>query len=347
MEKAVWEQTRTGQIEVLEPRLKKPITILVGIPALNESSTIGHVISNICLKTDGVTDLRIVVVDDGSTDDTGQVARSFGAHVIRHNSNRGLGAAFQSLIQYAVQMGADVLVTIDADGQFDPKGIPTLIGPVLAGQASVVTASRFLDPALTPAMPWAKRWGNRRVAGLVSSLTGNRYYDVSCGFRAYSKEALLRLTVYHSFTYTHETFLDLASKGLSIMEIPMVVKGTRECGTSRVARNLAKYAIETALILFRSYRDRNALRLCSYLSLILFVTGAMLFIASLVTVLQEGSWLKWAAMSGGALMFLAVAVFFFGFLADSANCLRRNQEEILYLLRQQAGCDAEAAKTTE
>jgi glycosyltransferase involved in cell wall biosynthesis len=336
----VARQTAVSGLGVLDPADRTLKTVLVGMPALNESATIGAVIKNIPLHIEGVGQVDVVVVDDGSTDETSAVSRSLGAYVIRHDSNRGLGAAFQTLVQRALTTKADVLVTIDADGQFEPWDIPVLLRPILERRASVVTASRFLDPTLTPEMPWVKKWGNRRVARLVSRLTGNRYHDVSCGFRAYSRDALLRLTVYHSFTYTHETFLDLASKGLSIVEVPLAVRGTRESGTSRVARNLLKYAVETSLILLRSYRDRKVLRLCGYLALLLLSAGLALFIASLMTFLEHGSWLKWAAFSGGALMFLGVAVFFFGFLADSANCLRRNQEEILYLLRCKTGNDS-------
>ena len=216
--------------------------LLVGIPAYNEAATITDVIERIPKQVNGVDGVDVVVVDDGSTDDTGALAQAAGAAVVRHARNSGVGVAFQSLVRHALETRADLLVTIDADGQFNADHIPQLIAPIVSGGALVSTASRFMDPALVPDMPRVKKWGNKRVARLVSRLTGFEYHDVSCGFRAYSRESLLRLTIYHSFTYTHETFLDLAAKRVSIEEVPLAVRGVREVGQSKIAASVLRYA---------------------------------------------------------------------------------------------------------
>lgn len=316
--------------------------VVVGLPAYNEARTIRSVIGGIpvtlsvdaeSVDADVEVAVEVVVVDDGSSDGTASEARQAGAHVVRHAQNAGVGTAFQTLYRYALERSADILVTLDADGQFDAADIPKLIAPIVEGRALVCTASRFLRQELAPRMPAIKRWGNARVAHLVSSLTGQRYADVSCGFRAYSREALLRLTVYHSFTYTHETFLDLAAKRIPIVEVPLSVRGTREFGESRVASSVLRYGLRTALIILRTYRDHQPLRLCSWLALLWALVGSLLLGGSFAAFLQTDSWLKWAALSGGAFWGIAVATLFFGFMADMATRQRLNQEEILYWLR--------------
>ncbi len=315
------------------------LRLVVGMPALDEAATIADVVARVPRSFVGVAEVQVVVVDDGSTDATAELARAAGAIVVRHPKNLGVGSAFQSLVRSALRMRADLLVTIDADGQFNPADIGTLIQPILQGDALVCTASRFLDASLVPEMPWVKKWGNRRVAALVSRLTGQKYFDVSCGFRAYAREALLHLTVRHSFTYTHETFLDLASKRVAIREVPLPVRGTREHGSSKVARSVVRYGARTATIMLRTYRDQRPVALCALLALPCVLVGLALLVWSYFHLMAQGTWLKWAAFAGGGGIALALAILFFGFMADIATRLRQNQEEILYWLRRQA--DAE------
>ena len=310
--------------------------LLVALPALNESATIREVINGIPRAVDGFDRVRVLVIDDGSTDDTGPLAESVGAEVVRHPQNRGVGAAFQSMVQFALMNGSDVMVTIDADGQFDPTQIPELIAPIVEGHAWVVTASRFRDPALVPKMPWIKKWGNRRVANLVNMLTGQRYADVSCGYRAYARDALLKLTVYHFFTYTHETLIDLASKRVPIAEVPLKVRGVRAVGESRIASNVWRYGWRTATIMLRTYRDQRPLQLCGWIAGLLVIIGTGFMASSVRQFFVTGSWLKWAAFTASALYGVAVLTLFFGFMLDIVTRLRRNQEEVLFWVRRAA-----------
>ena len=146
------------------------------------------------------------------------------------------------------------MVNIDGDRQFDPADIPKLIAPILNREADMVTASRFKDSALTPDMPPVKLVGNHMMSFLISRLCGQKFADVSCGFRAYSREALLQINLHGLFTYTQETFLDLVSKKLRIVEVPIRVtyfKGRQ----SRVAASILRYGLNTAAIILRIYRD--------------------------------------------------------------------------------------------
>src|SRR5688572_6054479 len=174
--------------------------LLVGVPCLNEAATIGAVLDAVPTRIDGVDDVVKLVVDDGSTDGTAREAVSHGAVVVSHGVNRGVGVAFQSMLRYAVENGFDALVSIDADGQFDAADIPRLVAPILERRADMVTGSRFVDRSFIPAtMPTMKRWGNDRMANLISALTGRRFHDVSCGYRAYGREALLNLNLHGRF----------------------------------------------------------------------------------------------------------------------------------------------------
>jgi glycosyltransferase involved in cell wall biosynthesis len=310
--------------------------LLVGIPAFDEEKSITAVVRAIPREVAGIASVRVLVVDDGSRDATARLAEDAGAFVLRHGENQGLGNAFRTMVRYAVAEKFDVLVTLDGDGQFDASQIPELLRPIQQRRSLVATASRFLDPALEPAMPWIKKWGNRRVAGMVSSLTGRRYADVSCGFRAYSRDALLLLTVHHPFTYTHETFLDLAAKRIPFAEVPLVVRGVREHGKSKMASSVFRYGIRTASILARTYRDHRPFEACAWLALPLALLAAFLFTTSFAQWQATGSWLKWAALSAAGLAAVATGLLFVGFLADILTRLRMNQEEILFWLRRGA-----------
>lgn len=311
------------------------LKLVVIIPALDEEKTVGDVIGNIPQAIPGVSRIQVLVVDDGSTDETGRVAREAGARVLRHASTRGVGAAFQTGVREAIEMGADVVVNIDADGQFDPQDIPKLITPIIEKKADCVTASRFIDPDLTPEMPFWKRWGNRRMSRLIGRLTGQRWHDVSCGMRAYSRRAALSLNLIGRFTYTQEVFLALSMKGLSILEVPVKVRGEREYGRSRVARSLWRYAFQTMKIILRCHRDYYPMRFFGRIALILGVVGLACWGFLLVHYLHFGKFSphKWAGFVGATFVGLAVFALQFGIIGDMLNRHRLYLEEILYHAR--------------
>jgi glycosyltransferase involved in cell wall biosynthesis len=207
--------------------------LLVIMPALNEAESIGGVIREIPEEIEGIDSIEVLVVDDGSTDDTVAVAREAGASVISLHANMGLGVAMQTGIDEAVRRRVGYAVNIDSDGQFDPKDIPKVLAPLLAGQADFASASRFKDKSLIPAMPMVKRWGNWGMSKIVSWICGQSFADVSCGFRAYTRETMLQLVLSGDFTYTQESFILLAQRNRRIVEVPLTVRGVREKGKSR------------------------------------------------------------------------------------------------------------------
>jgi glycosyltransferase involved in cell wall biosynthesis len=306
--------------------------LLVALPALDEEKTVADVIRGIPRDVSGVASVDVLVVDDGSRDRTAVEAAAAGARVLRHASTRGLGAAFGTALREAIETGADLLVSIDADGQFDPGDIRALVAPVLAGEADFATASRFMDPDLVPVMPAARLWGNRMIARLISRLTGEAFTDVSCGLRCYGRRAVLTLNPMGRFTYTQEVFLNLAFKQLRITEVPVAVRGEREHGSSRVAGSLWRYAFNTAGIIFRCYRDYRPLRFFGALAAALLLPAAALGVFLLAHYLDTGSFSphKWAGFTGTALAGLGVLMLFMGLIGDMLARHRVYLEELLY-----------------
>ncbi len=318
-----------------DPNAGSELRLLVAIPCLNESATIAEVVRAVPRNLDRVTEVDVVVIDDGSTDDTAEQAQRAGATVLRHPVNRGVGAAFQSAVAYAVENAYDLMVNIDGDRQFDPADIPKLVAPVLAGQASMVTASRFLDPSLVPEMPAVKRIGNRMMSYLISRLVRIRYADVSCGFRCYSREALLHLNLHGAFTYTQETFLDFAAKRLPIKEVPIRVVYFPD-RKSRVAGSIWRYSVNAAKIIFRGYRDYFPLRFFWSLALLFAVPGLALAVMFFRHYLRTGmfSGYLFAGFSAAFLIGMATLFLVVGIVADMLDRIRANQERILFLLKQ-------------
>jgi glycosyltransferase involved in cell wall biosynthesis len=290
--------------------------LLVMMPALNEEASIGAVLDRVPRQIDGVSSVEILVIDDGSTDRTVEIARSHGASVLSHGRNLGVGAALQTGLAEAIRRGVSIAVNIDSDGQFSPEDIAKLAEPVIRGRADFVTASRFKDPTLVPEMPRLKLWGNWGMSRIVSSLVRQNFADVSCGFRAYGREALLHLVLLGQFTYTQESFLVLSRHGLRMTEMPMKVRGVREHGTSRIASNLWRYAWRTVGIMYSFLRD--------YYPSILFNNAAALFL-----ILSLG----FAGFVSAFLFGLSAMLVALGQVAEMVARLRSVQERQLYLVR--------------
>lgn len=301
--------------------------ICVVIPAYNEERLIGGVIDKIPEYVD-----HVVVIDDGSTDATAKVARDKGAIVVSHRKNRGVGAAFQTAVQKTLELKSDVMVNVDADGQFDPGDIWILIDPIIDGEADVVTASRFKDKNLMPRMPWSKYLGNIAMSWLISLLTGQRLYDVSCGFRAYSRETLMRLNLFGEFTYTQETLLDLVFKNIAIKEVPLMIKGKRDYGRSKITNNLFRYAYRALKIIFRAFRDYKPLKFFGCMSGFFIAIGLIMELTLFWHYIYRGRFTpyKFIGFIGGFFVAIGLLIFITGLLADILHRIKITQEEILY-----------------
>ena len=309
---------------------------IIYLPAFNEAENIEQVINNLPRELSGVDQIEILVVDDGSTDETALIAQRVNARVISHHKNRGLGIAFQNAVKYSVNNGADILVSIDADGQFDPDEIPAMISPLLNGKYHMVTANRF-ESGKPHNMPGMKYWGNKQVSRIVSLVSGVKFMDVSCGFRTYSREALYHLNLFGAYSYTHEAILNLVFKGLTIAEHPIQVKYFPE-RKSRIASNLFKYMINTSKIIFRSMLDYRPLFLFGNLGIacLLVAFGFVGYLMGFYFMTGAFTPYKSFGFIGLGFGIFGLLIIFIGLVADMLNRIRLNQDKILYKMNLQA-----------
>jgi glycosyltransferase involved in cell wall biosynthesis len=314
--------------------------LIVVILAYNEAQNIEKVIKAIPSSIPGVDTIQTIVINDGSKDATAVIAQMAGATVISHSGNKGVGQSFQTGLIAALENNADILVNIDGDGQFLPEEIPLLIQPILENKADFVPANRFVDSngmvKRPEYMSRIKFWGNKVMANLIGGLTRDKFDDVSCGFRAYSREAMLQLNLSGVFTYTQETFLDLSFKKLRIFPVPVTIRYFPD-RKSRVAGNLFTYTLRTLNIILRTYRDFRPLRFFIYLGLPPFLLGisSSIFVMIFYFLNQQFTPYKAVAFAGIYLTTLGLLLFIVGFLADMFMHFKQNLDKLIYFEKRQ------------
>ena len=192
---------------------KPNMLIVAAIPAFNEE----HTIAKLVLEAQKHVDV-VLVCDDGSTDSTAEIAERMGADVIRHDRNLGYGAALKTLFTVARELNADVLVTLDGDGQHDPSEIPSLVDPVLENKADIVLGSRFLNKE--NGVPRYRRWGIQLISKLTGAVSKHRFLDAQCGFRVYGRKALNGLDlVENGMGSSVEILVKAKKQGLTVAEV--------------------------------------------------------------------------------------------------------------------------------
>ncbi len=245
------------------------------IPSFNEESTLGLVISEIPKKIPKIDSIQILVIDDGSTDKTAELAKKNGAIVLSHKSNCGLAKTFRDGLEYALlELGADIIVNTDADFQYNQKQIPLLVKPILDGKADLVLGSRFAGNI--EYMPFQNRLGNILATKAVALVSELPITDGQTGFRAFSREAALRLNVLSNYTYTQETILQASYHKLTIVEVPIDFR--KRLGKSRLISSMIGYARQSILVLLMGYLNYKPLKVFLAVGGSLFAVG---FIAGL------------------------------------------------------------------
>jgi len=307
--------------------------LVVVIPAYNEEKTIGKVLKNIPKKLRKIEKVETIVIDDGSTDKTKEIAKKFKAIVISNGKNLGLGKTFRKGINEALKRKADIIVTIDADGQFNAKDIPKLIEPILRNEADMVTASRFLKDSECN-IPLIKKMGNKFFTKLINLLTKSNFTDTQCGFRAYSREAALNLNLFGNYTYTQEVFLDLLNKGFRIKEIPVKVVYSKK-RKSRLVKSLASYGFNALAIITRTVRDHNPLKFFGIPGIFIFSIGfasGLFMVFWYITHRATKPFTSLITFSS-AMLTLGFLLIILAFMADMFNRIRMIQEEILVKIK--------------
>jgi glycosyltransferase involved in cell wall biosynthesis len=309
------------------------MNLTIYMPALNEEEGLREVIKDLPKNIPSIDNINILVVDDGSTDNTARIAKESGASVVSHNINKGVGSAFQSAVQFALENSADILVSIDADRQFNSKQIPDIIQPILRNKADMVTGNRF-SKGMPENMPKSKYWGNTQMSRLISLISGQKFRDVSCGFRAYNREALLRLNLFGAFTYTQETILDMVYKGLRVVEFPVDIKYFKN-RKSRVAGSILNYTFRTSKIILKTLRDYKPMLFFGGMGGVSMLVGLVFEIFMFTHYFLTSSFTPYKSFGfiGLGFIIFGLLLVIVGLLADMFNRVRINQERIIYELK--------------
>lgn len=297
---------------------------------LNEEKTIGELLDRIPKHIEGIDEIITMVVDDGSTDNTVNIAKQHGALVFSNHTQKKLAYSFQLAINKSLEMDSDISVNIDGDLQFLPEEIPHLVAPIVEGKADLVAGNRFSQNKPTD-MAIGKYLGNKLGAYVISKLTQNNFTDVTCGFRAYSKEAMLNMNINSKYTYTQESFQLLASKNLNIIQLPITIKYYKG-RKSRVVKSILNFITVSAFNIIRAFRDFAPIKFFGFLGSIPFLFGlaSMTFVGIHWLNTGEFSPYKFLGFLGLYLFSLGLLIGLVGILSDMIGRMINNQEKILY-----------------
>jgi glycosyltransferase involved in cell wall biosynthesis len=223
--------------------MSRPLKLVIQIPCFNEEATLPLTVADLPREVAGFDVVEWLVIDDGSTDRTVEVARSLGVdHVISHDHNRGLAAAFLTGLDGALRRGADVIVNTDADNQYSASSIPALVAPVLSGEAQMVVGERPIESI--DDFSRTKKWLQRGGTAVVRRFSGTDVRDAASGFRAYGRDAAMQMQVFGRYTYTMETIIQAGWSGLAVTSVPVAVNPkTRE---SRLVKSVPQYVMRSA-----------------------------------------------------------------------------------------------------
>lgn len=305
--------------------------LIIQIPCLNETATLAATIAALPRQIDGIESIEFLVIDDGSSDDTGLLASQLGVHhVVRHRRNRGLAAAFRSGVDAALAAGADVIVNTDGDGQYEGADVARLVAPIVAGEADIVVGDRGV--AKNAHFGLVKRLLQRFGSSIVQRLAATDVPDAVSGFRALSREAAQRINITTEFSYTTDMLIQAGRKRLAIASVPVRTHAVER--PSRLFRSVPRFIAQTGVTMVRAYTTYNPLRA--------FVgTGMVVALIGLVPILRflwfwingEGDGHIQSLVLGGVLLLLGVLVAILGMLADLIGANRKLLEATLIRLQ--------------
>ena len=305
--------------------------LVIQIPCLNEAETLPTTLEDLPRAVKGFDDVLWVVIDDGSTDRTAEVAKAHGADmVVQLANNKGLAVAFQAGLDASLQLGADVIVNTDADNQYAACDIPRLVEPICNGEADLVVGTR--DIANHEEFSPLKKWLQRIGSWVVRQASATHVSDVTSGFRAYSKEAALQVNVVSQFTYTLESLIQAGRSNLKVADVPIGVNPTTR--PSRLFRSKRQYVRRSAGTISRVYAMHKPLRFFNIPAAAFAAVGLILFGRFGWYYLSAGGEGRIQSLIVGAVCLLvSVQMLMLGLLADLLRTNRVITERVLRRVR--------------
>ena len=244
--------------------------LIIQIPCFNEEGSLPESLKYLPRQIPGFDSVQWLVVDDGSTDRTVEVARAAGVdHIISLASNGGLAKAFSAGLEECLRLGADVIVNTDADNQYNADDIPLLVEPILRGEADMVIGERPISSIrhFSPLKKLLQKWGS----AVVRSMSRTDVRDAPSGFRAFSRDAAMRLNVFSEYTYTLETIIQAGQEGMVVKSVPIRVNG--ETRPSRLVKSIGSCVKRSVLTMFRVFVIYRPMRFFGFLALLVFIPG--------------------------------------------------------------------------
>ena len=310
----------------MEPTGRSTRKLIIQIPCYDEEATLPATVADLPREVPGFDVVEWLVIDDGSGDRTSEVARELGVdHVVRHPRNRGLAAAFLTGLDAALRAGADVVVNTDADNQYDASGIPALVAPIVDGRADIVVGERPIESI--PEFSGIKKRLQRLGSWVVRKFSSTDIADAASGFRAFTRDAAMRMQVFGKYTYTLETLVQAGSEGLAVVSVPIDVNPqTRE---SRLVKTTRQYVIRSAQTIIRSFALYRPFRFFFVIGLVPFAIGMLLVMRWLILWAFEDPYRSRipSLVAAAGFLFVAVQIWVVAFLADLQAASRRLQAE--------------------
>jgi glycosyltransferase involved in cell wall biosynthesis len=305
--------------------------LIIQIPCFNEAEQLPATLADLPREVTGVDEVEWLMIDDGSTDATVEVARAHGIdHVVRLTNNKGLAAAFQAGLDACLKLGADLIVNTDADNQYFGGDIPKLVEPILAGRADMVVGDRETD-SIEHFSPLKKRL-QRLGSAVVRRASGTNVPDTTSGFRAYNREAALQMQVISKFTYTLETIIQAGKVLVAVDHVPIRTnEATRE---SRLFPSMTSYVRRNAVSIFRVYSLYEPLRVFMIAAGIVAVPAAVIWVRFLWFFFNgEGDGHVQSLILGSTLLIIAVQFVALGVIADILAASRTLHQRTLERVR--------------
>lgn len=305
--------------------------LIIQIPCYNEEESLPITYNDLPKHIDGIDEIEYLIIDDGSKDKTVEVAKKLGIqHVVTFKQNKGLARGFMAGIDASLHLGADIIVNTDADNQYCGDDIEKIVRPILEQKAEIVIGERPIDT--TEHFSWKKKKFQRLGSWVVRVASNSNIPDAPSGFRAYSREAALRLNVTNEYTYTLETIIQAGRNKIPMLSVPIRTNG--ELRESRLFSNMWRYMNRSSSVIIRSFMMYKPLKFFGIIGSILFVSGVVIGVRFLIRFIEGvGNGHIQSLILSAILILMGVQTIVVGLQADIISANRKILEDIQYRVR--------------